>query len=107
MMSHPHVDMKSPDSNRTAAVPDQPMLIGGEWVPAVDGRWMDVTSPGRRGVVLARVPIAAKADADRAVAAARKALPSWRAMHFKDRQKALLKLADALEAHAEELSRLT
>ena len=83
------------------------MLIGGEWVSGVEGRWMDVTSPGRRGTVLARVPQASKADADRAVAAARKALPGWRAMHFKDRQKALLKLADALEARAEELSQLT
>jgi aldehyde dehydrogenase (NAD+) len=83
------------------------MLIGGDWVPAADGRWMDVTSPGRRGTVLARVPIAAKADADRAVAAARRALPAWRGMHFKDRQKALIRIADALETHAEELSRLT
>ena len=83
------------------------MLIGGEWVAAVDGRWMDVVSPGRRGTILARVPIAGKADADRAVAAARKALPGWRGLHFKDRQKAILRVADALEAKAEELSRLT
>ena len=48
-----------------------------------------------------------RADADRAVAAARTAFPAWRGMHFKDRQKALLRIADALEANAEELSRLT
>ena len=46
-------------------------------------------------------------DADRAVAAARAAFPGWRALHFKDRQKALLRIADALEERAEELALLT
>ena len=88
-------------------VRDQPMLIGGEWVAALDGSWSDVLSPGRRGTVLARVPVGGVADADRAVKAARAAFPAWRAMHFKDRQKALLRIADALEEHAEELALLT
>ena len=89
------------------AVRDQPMLIGGEWVPALDGSWTDVQSPGRRGTVLARVPDGGVADADRAVKAARAAFPAWRGMHFKDRQKALLRIADALEERAEELALLT
>jgi aldehyde dehydrogenase (NAD+) len=88
-------------------IPDQPMLIGGEWVPALDGSWSDVVSPGHRGTVLARVPVGGVADADRAVKAARAAFPAWRAMHFKDRQKALLRIADALEERAEELALLT
>ncbi len=83
------------------------MLIGGEWVPALDGSWSDVVSPGRRGTVLARVPVGGVADADRAVAAARAAFPAWAALHFKDRQKILLKIADALEERAEELALLT
>jgi len=97
--------LTSPD--RTDLIPDQPMLIGGEWVAALDGSWSDVTSPGRRGTVLARVPVGSKADADRAVKAARAAFPAWRALHFKDRQKILLRIADALEARAEELALLT
>ena len=64
-------------------------------------------SPGHRGTVLARVPVGGVADADRAVKAARAAFPAWRAMHFKDRQKALLRIADALEERAEELALLT
>ena len=65
------------------------MLIGGEWVapPTVSGA---TCSPGRRGTILARVPVGRPADADRAVAAARAAFPGWRALHFKERQKALL-----------------
>jgi len=94
-------------SAATAVIPDQPMLIGGEWVAALNGEWSEVTSPGRRGTVLARVPVGSKADADRAVKAARAAFPAWRALHFKDRQKILLRIADALEARAEELALLT
>ncbi len=88
-------------------VPDQPMLIGGEWVEALGGEWTEVLSPGRRGTVLARVPLGRAADADRAVKAARAAYPAWRGLHFKDRQKALLRIADALEAATEELAVLT
>src|SRR6476469_3725951 len=88
----------------TAVIPDQPMLIGGEWVPALDGSWSDVVSPGHRGTILARVPVGGVADADRAVKAARAAFPAWRAMPFKDRQKALLAIADALQASAEDLT---
>ncbi len=91
----------------TTSIPDRPMLIGGEWVPALSGEWSDVYSPGRRGTVLARVPVGGPEDADRAVKAARAAFPAWRALHFKDRQKALLRAADALEEAAEELALLT
>ena len=66
-----------------------------------------MVSPGRRGTVLARVPGGNAEDADRAVSAARAAFPAWRALHFKDRQKVLLKIADALEDRAEELALLT
>lgn len=88
-------------------VTDYPMLIGGEWVPGQDGNWSEVTSPSRRGTVIGRVPQGESVDVDRAVAAARKAFPAWRDLHFKDRQLALLRIADALGEHAEELAVLT
>jgi len=72
-------------------VPDRHMLIDGQWVAAIDGEWSEVPSPGRRSTILARVPVGRPVDADRAVAAARAAFPAWRALHFKDRQKALLR----------------
>ncbi|MEW2508070.1 aldehyde dehydrogenase family protein [Amycolatopsis sp. NPDC047767] len=83
------------------------MLIDGEWVEARSGRWREVTSPAHRGTVLARVPEADREDIDRAVTAARAALGPWRAQHFKTRQRALGKIADAIEARAEELARTT
>jgi aldehyde dehydrogenase (NAD+) len=83
------------------------MLIGGKWVEAADGGWREITSPGRRGQVLARVPRGSAADVDRAVTAARDAFPAWRDQHFTGRQRLLLRIADALEARAEELARLT
>ncbi|MCC7418612.1 MAG: aldehyde dehydrogenase family protein [Acidobacteria bacterium] len=89
------------------AIPERRMLIGGAWVASASGAWTEIESPGRRGTVLARVPRGSAEDADRAVAAARAALPGWRALHFKERQRALLRIADALEARAEELARLT
>jgi aldehyde dehydrogenase (NAD+) len=89
------------------AVPDRRMLIGGAWVESETGQWSDVLSPGHGGLVLGRVPAGSVGDADRAVEAARRAFPGWRGVHFKDRQFALLKIADALEDAAEDLARLT
>jgi aldehyde dehydrogenase (NAD+) len=91
----------------TSSPPTRLMLIGGEWVEAADGGWREIASPGRRGSVLARVPRGSAADVDRAVTAARAAFPAWRDLHFTARQRVLLRIADALEARAEELARLT
>jgi aldehyde dehydrogenase (NAD+) len=86
---------------------DRLMLIGGDWVAASGGEWIDVTSPAHRDELLARTPRARAGDVDSAVAAARAAFPGWRAQHFVERQKALLHIADALEEAAEELAVLT
>lgn len=88
-------------------VPDWKMLIGGEWVDAADGSWTDVTCPSRSNVVLARMPDGKAADVDKAVQAAAAAQPAWAGLHFRERGNALLKIADAIEAQAEEFSRLT
>ncbi len=93
--------------NTDVAISEHPMLIGGAWVAGVAGRWTDVYSPSRRDTVIGRVPAGDVADVDRAVEAARKAYPAWRDLHFKERQLALLRIADALAVHAEELAVLT
>ena len=84
-----------------------PMLIGGEWVDAIDGETSDVITPIDRNVVIATIPRGKEADADRAVEAAQKAFPAWAGMHFKERQKLILRAADALEAKIEDLAQLT
>src|SRR5438067_68862 len=54
----------------------------------------------------ADVAMAGHEDIDRAVAAAEKAFPAWSRMAAADRGRILLKLADLVEANAEELARL-
>ena len=51
-------------------------FVGGEWVGAVDGGTMEVLNPAT-GETIAEVPRGSEADVDRAVEAAKKALPEW------------------------------
>jgi aldehyde dehydrogenase (NAD+) len=81
------------------------LFIGGEFVDAADGGTIEVRNP-HDGSVLAEVARAQQVDVDRAVEAARSAFPSWGATPAADRGRFLLRLADAIEDHAEELARL-
>ncbi len=82
------------------------MFIGGEWVNASDGATRDIIGP-HTGAVIATVPEGTAEDANAAVAAATKAFEeTWFDTTPKDRQAALLKLADAIENNAEEFVRL-
>lgn len=90
-----------------AEVADWPMLINGEWVQAAGGQRRDVFAPARGEQILARVPEASGIDLDRAVAAATAAFPAWKALHFRERGRLLLKIADRLEGEAESLAVLT
>lgn len=86
---------------------DYPMLVGGKFVESESGEWSDVTTPVVRGRVIGRTPASTAADVDHAVGVALAAFPAWRAVHFIDRQRALGRIADAIETHSEELARLT
>src|SRR5437762_6967159 len=80
-------------------------LVGGEWVDSVDGGTMEVLNPAT-GETIAEVPRASAEDVDRAVQAAKKALPEWLETTPGERAEMLLKLADAVDEHAEELAEL-
>ncbi len=80
-------------------------FVGGEWVDAVEGGTMEVLNPAT-GEAIAQVPRGTAADVDRAVAAAAAALPEWFETTPAERAEMLLKLADTVEAHAEELAQL-
>ena len=58
------------------------------------------------GRVLGQVARGGRAEADAAVAAARAAFPAWAAMSPQERGEILLRLADSVEAHVEELAQL-
>ena len=81
------------------------LFIGGEFVDAADGGTIDVLNPHDNSVIT-EIAEARAADVDRAVEAAETALPAWSRMAAMDRGRLLLKLADAIEANAEELARL-
>ena len=80
-------------------------FVGGKWVDAVDGGTMEVLNPAT-GETIAEVPQGTQADVDRAVEAAKEALPEWLETTPGERAEALLKLADALEENADELAQI-
>src|SRR5215470_5682749 len=82
------------------------MLINGAWVPAASGKTFESRNPAT-GEVLAKVAEGDREDIDRAVAAARKAFNGpWSKWKPAERQLLLLKLADLVEQHIEELAAL-
>src|SRR5512145_3012703 len=89
----------------SVAITQSRNLVGGEWVDAVEGGTMEVLNPAT-GETIAEVPRGTVADVDRAVQAARAALPEWLDTTPGERAEALLKLADAIDANAEELAQL-
>ena len=76
-------------------------FIDGEFVDASDGTTGEIVDPST-GRAFARAPISGPADLDRAFAAADRAFAGWGRTTPAQRQLALLKMADALEARAEE-----
>jgi 1-pyrroline dehydrogenase len=80
-------------------------FIGGDFVDAADGKTAEVINPANDQVI-ANVPASSREDVDRAVNAAEKAFESWKQTTPQDRSLLLLKIADALDAKADELGRL-
>ena len=87
------------------AVADREMFIDGGPVPALGGQWIDVLNPAT-GEILARVPAGGVDDVDRAVRAGRAAFRDrrWRGKPPSERAGILSKLADLIEANAEDIA---
>lgn len=77
--------------------------IGGEDVDALDGTQFETISPVDLKV-LARVAHGKAADIDRAAKAAKAAFPAWAALSGEARRDVLNRIADAIEARAEEIA---
>jgi 1-pyrroline dehydrogenase len=80
-------------------------FIGGGWADSASGETMEVIAPAT-GEVIAEVPKCSAEDVDRAVEAAKAALPEWLEKTPKERSELLHKLADIMDEHAEELAQL-
>jgi 1-pyrroline dehydrogenase len=83
----------------------QQIPIGGEWVAAASGETMEVLNPATEETI-ASVPRCDAADVDAAVAAAKAALPAWLETTPAERAEVLLRLADVIDANADELAEL-
>ncbi|WP_371367974.1 aldehyde dehydrogenase family protein [Pseudomonas sp. QL9] len=85
----------------------QKMFIGGAWVDASDGATAEVIEPSTE-TALTRIPMGTAADLDRAVQAARAQFDGgpWRQLKPLERERLLHRLADLLEANAEELAEI-
>ena len=80
-------------------------LINGELVPSAEGRTSPLVNPSTEET-FAEAPVSGPEDVDRAMRAAETAFESWRDATPSERQRALLRLADAVEARADEFVRV-
>ena len=83
------------------------LLINGKWVDSASGKTFPSYNPAT-GEVLSEVAAGNKEDIDRAVKAARAAFESgpWSRMSLSDRGRAIWRLGDLIEKHAEEFAQL-
>jgi len=89
----------------SVAVSQHKNFVGGEWVDSSGGETMEVLNPST-GEVIAEVARSTAEDANRAVEAAKNALPEWLENTPGERAEMLFKLADLIEENAEELAAL-
>ncbi|GAA2645745.1 putative aldehyde dehydrogenase DhaS [Paractinoplanes durhamensis] len=81
------------------------MLIGADWIEAGDRATFPSHDPAT-GKVIAELISAGPADVDAAVHAAAEAFDDWAAIVPAERARLLLRVADLVEQHADELARL-
>ncbi len=79
-----------------------PLWIDGKPVPAGSSRRANVYNPAT-GEVIRQVPLANRADVDRAVAAAKAAFPGWRDTTPLRRARIVTRFRELMEAHQKEL----
>jgi len=89
--------LKDPSLFRTQA------FLAGQWVGADSGRTINVTNPAT-GALIGTVPEMGAAETRRAIEAANKAWPAWRAKTAKERAAILRKWFDLMMANQEDLA---
>ncbi len=77
--------------------------IGGQDLPAASGDWFETIGPADLSP-LARVAKSDARDVDAAAVAAKAAFPAWAALPGAERRRILHRIADAIEARAEEIA---
>ena len=83
----------------------QQCYVDGAWIDADDGGSMPVVDPATGGLV-GTAPMFGAAETRRAIAAAERAFPAWRAKTAKERGAVLRRWNDLMLAHVDDLARI-
>ena len=107
MQSSPAQSTRAADTPATkpAAYADLKLFIAGEWVSGQGRKTQPVVSPAT-GETLGELPHASAEDLDRALEAAHKSWPMWRAKPPHERGKILRRAADLIRERTEQLARI-
>src|SRR5262245_43086441 len=97
--------MEAPVTETLDRVKTYQQFIGGKWDDASSGETITVENPAT-GEAMSAGPASGQADVYKAVDAAEAAFETWSLTTPQTRSLALLKIADILDANADELGRL-
>lgn len=97
--------MTTLDTVRSKLQQPRPLFINGAFAPSQSGQTLELQNPAT-GEKLAEVACADERDVEKAVAAARAALPGWNELGPGARERLLWKVAEAIEARSDELATL-
>ncbi len=99
-------DLDYAETRSSTRIPNKLLLIDGRHIASASGRTFKALNPATEEVI-ATVAEAGEADVNRAVAAARRAFEGpWRAMRAAERGHILLRLADLMKKHTDEIANL-
>ncbi|HLW11824.1 MAG TPA: NAD-dependent succinate-semialdehyde dehydrogenase [Casimicrobiaceae bacterium] len=96
---------RSPLALEDSSLLRQQCYVDGQWIGADDGGSMPVVDPAT-GALVGSVPVFHAAETKRAIDAANRALPAWRAKTAKERSAILRKWHDLMQANAGDLARI-
>src|SRR4051794_7695663 len=100
------IDSLSPAAREFVDEAPHGLLIGGDFVPAADGRTFETSDPST-GETICDVSYAGREDVDRAVKAATVAMDGdWGRAPASQRERLMNRLADLIDEHAQQLAEL-
>ena len=104
-MNPPQEQATLPGTIGTGTATTLKIFVGGRWVDSSAKSTGEVRNPATNAL-LARVPMGGAEDVDRAVQAAMKAFPAWRATPPVNRVRPMFKFRELLEKNFEDLARI-
>ncbi len=88
----------------TPGYPEVSLYVDGGWCKSAGGKSQPVLNPAT-GEAIGSVPVASRADLDRAINAAEKGFKAWRKVSAYDRYKLMRKAADILRGRADDIAK--